>query len=105
VSDIDPRDELSTVVATGGRRETLNALLRYLAEDLEAARNAIHRRDCVCHCGMGDIRAKVALQKAIREIKVELSELPEAAGVNPLDELDDQVAQQRAKRRPAASGM
>ena len=105
MSDIDSRDELSTVVASGDRRETLNALLRYLAEDLDAARNAIHRRDCVCHCGMGDIRAKVALQKAIREIKVELAELPEAAEVSPLDRLDDQLADRRAARRTAASGL
>lgn len=105
MSDIDPRDELSIVVASGDRRETLNALLKYLAEDLDVARNAIHRRDCVCHCGMGDIRAKVALQKAIREIKVELDELPEAEKVTKLDVINGGLDGKRSARRTAASGL
>lgn len=100
------RDEaLIEVVTSGNRRRTLEALREVLADELDAAKIAKHRRDCVCLCGIGDARVRVAVAKAIREINAELDELPEAAEVTKLDRLSDDLAARRAVRRTATSGL
>ncbi len=103
-------DSVAQVIPQGDRRDSLVALRDLLAGEVDDAKLATHRRDCVCHCGMADLRALVALTKQISALMAEIDSLPETEGKSKLDDIVASVAtldthrRRRAPRGAAAAG-
>ena len=69
-------DKISSVVPRGELRASLIAIRDRLAAETDDVKWAKHKRECVCQCGMADIRALVALTKRLEETLAAIEALP-----------------------------
>lgn len=104
MDNIDVRE----IVQSGDRGKSLRAVRNRLAEELDEERAALHRRECVCVCGMGDGRVIVALIKELRAVMEELEGLPVEEEESRLDRIAaaraDELAARRSRRVADAAG-
>src|SRR4051812_4735170 len=98
-------DSVAEVVPRGDRRLSLEAMRDLLAGEVETAKLAEHRRECVCHCGMADLRALVARTKQMSGLMAEIDGLRETEGKSKLDDIVASVAPLDTHRRRRAAGV
>lgn len=103
-------DKISAVVPKGVLRDSLIAIRDRLAAETDDVKWARHKRECVCQCGMADIRALVALTKRLEETLAAIEALPkQAQEVSAVDRAiavatarRDELAARRAAREAGA---
>ena len=98
--------DLSTV-APDDRRRWLEALRDRLAREADEVTWDKHKRECTCVCGMGDGRTLVAVLKELRAVLDAIELLPVEQKGSRLDRIaaarDDELAERRTRRGPAAA--
>lgn len=105
------RDKIAAVVPQGDLRASLVAIRDRLAAETDDVKWAKHKRECVCQCGMADIRALVALTKRLEETLAAIEALPKATSeVSAVDRVvaasarrRDELALRRAGRESGTS--
>jgi len=71
--------KIASVVPKGVLRDSLISIRDRLAAETDDVAWARHKRECVCQCGMADIRALVALTKRLEETLAAIEALPRVA--------------------------
>jgi hypothetical protein len=102
---------IATVVPKGDHLASLIAIRDRLAAETDDIQWAKHKRECVCQCGMADIRALVALTKRLEETLAAIAAIPaapkEASAVDKVRAAAaarrDEVAARRARRESGTS--
>jgi hypothetical protein len=106
VTERDLLADLSTV-APDDRRRWLEALRDRLAREADEVTWDKHKRECTCVCGMGDGRTLVAVLKELRAVLDAIELLPVEQKGSRLDRIaaarDDELAERRTRRGPAAA--
>ncbi len=87
--------QISEVVPQGDLRKSLIAIRNRLADETDHVKWAKHRRECVCQCGMADIRALVALTKRLEETLAAIAALPEEVKGSAVDNVIAAAAKRR----------
>jgi hypothetical protein len=103
------RPTIAEVCPTGDTRASLVAIRDRLAAETDDVQWAKHKRECICQCGMADIRALVALTKRLEDTMAAIDSLPPPdEEVSAVDSViaaatarRDELAARRADRRAA----
>ena len=101
---------ISTVIPEGDIRDSLVAIRDRLAAETDDVKWAKHKRECICTCGMADIRALVALTKRLEETLAAIEALPKASkeaspverAISAAAKRRDELAARRAARESGA---
>jgi hypothetical protein len=86
-----------------GRRETLEAIRRRLAQILDGTVG--HKRGCECECGMPWDTGKVAaIARELREVVRELDDLPTKSGGSEVERIQSEREARRLQAEREATG-